>query len=542
MKSNFIFLTLFFLISKPNLLFSQEFGYFGNDDRLDITNLDSNSELTTNMNTESSISKSLISKLSKSVITVVKRTNLNHLEGGGFKFNTPSRLTKDLPVCPDQKFSNQVRYSEVVCGASLVANDLVLTAKDCISDTLDCSSTYSFIFDYTEGRREFSPRDVYHCLDVVFKKNINGTNLALIKLDRPVNQRTPLELNLTEPSQEGAQIAVVGPHAKLSLKTSSGIVRYINEDLNQNRGVATDLDCSKNDIGSPVFNFKGQIEGVVLSVNPIEMPLLPSKTLASEQTNQCFMWKSQPEITDRKAYVKEQKVISNKKAKISFIPKGCVYTSVGHFKDDLIKYIPATSLTEVTLPTSTSTETETETTDQPVTTSTVTKPLTPPTETIPTEVTSLPASNLLKSLPRSNEVTSTTSTESVTTDADRSTATDTAPIGAMPMTSRPRPPEVQPLEHDGIRFHPAEDGIPVDATDTSGWLRATDMVSGETRWLSQVFTAPPIENGAPEIAGGPHTVYIRRISFSDGFVNVEDELGRRFRVDPKNGSSTQIHE
>ncbi len=576
MKLNLVLCTIVFLISNSTFARNENFGFFGTDDRQDIT-------------LDTAISGNPNSVKAKSVVTIVKRTATNLTEGGGFKFKPLSSVTKDLPICPEQKFSNQVRHTEVVCGGSLVGHDLVLTAKECISDVLDCTLTYSFIFDYTQGRSEFSPREVYHCMDVVFKKNINGTQVALIKLDRPVNFRTPLGLNLEAQLPEEAPLTLIGPHAKLSLKVSNGHIRYKSDDPIKNPGVATDLDCSKNDIGSPVFNSQGQVEGVVMAVAPLEVPSLPTKSLASEaviaapiatptnlpetklstssSSQPCMTWTSQPEILDRTAYVKEQKILSSKATKTSFIPKGCVYAPVAHFKEELIKYLPslkngtssqslaATTPTLSTasgpndpialtaLPTKLSAfvETPVEPTPEPTAEPTEVAETPLQSQEAPTETQSQTFAEDVRPLSTlAEEIREPTAFAEDPTEPSTDIETVAKNLGVSPMTSRPRPPKVSPLEKDGIRFDQARDGLPLQAKDTSGWLRATDIASGQTLWLVQVYTAPLPEPGRPEVAGGPQTVYMHRLSFSEGYVIVEDELGREYQVDPKSGNSTMM--
>ena len=114
--------------------------------------------------------------------------------------------------------------------------------------------------------------------------------------------------------------------------------------------------------------------------------------------------------------------------------------------------------------------------------------------------------------------------------------------GPPPVTSGgsvPPPPLVLPVEVGGIQISVAEDGLPLDAADTSGWLRATDVATGETLWLKQAFTAPPAEAGDP-MANADRTLNTRGLSVDGDSVIVEDALGRRFRIDPASGTSQAL--
>lgn len=103
--------------------------------------------------------------------------------------------------------------------------------------------------------------------------------------------------------------------------------------------------------------------------------------------------------------------------------------------------------------------------------------------------------------------------------------------------SRVPPPKVDALERNGIRYEPALSGLPLDATDVSGWMRATNIASGEVLWLAQVYTNPdPVDPFLP--GGGRNMIAMKRISMSGNMLEVEDVRGRRFLVDPETGTST----
>lgn len=259
-KSLLFYLAINFLVNFNSMA---QNGYIGEDNRREV------SELTDTLKTRS-----------QSVVTVVRRHENNHVSGGGYKFNTENANPLDLKICEDQRFANQSRHSEVVCGGVLISGDLILTAASCINEGSDCTSDYSFIFGYTEGQSEFNPRDVYHCQEVIWKKNENGIQAAIIRLDRPVNARIPVPLSIENPIVETQPVITIGPHAKLSLKTSIGQIKYIAQDSNINKtySVGTDLDCHHDDFGNAVLNQSGQLIGVMTAVT--ELTELPTATEA----------------------------------------------------------------------------------------------------------------------------------------------------------------------------------------------------------------------------------------------------------------------
>ncbi|ARE41205.1 hypothetical protein RGUI_3064 [Rhodovulum sp. P5] len=103
------------------------------------------------------------------------------------------------------------------------------------------------------------------------------------------------------------------------------------------------------------------------------------------------------------------------------------------------------------------------------------------------------------------------------------------------------PPVVDPVAVDGIRIELAVTGLPLDAADTNGWLRAFDTASGEELWTAQAFTAPPRDPDEPMTTEDPARVDVVTMQADGAAVLIEDSLGRRFRVDPKTGASTPVN-
>lgn len=103
--------------------------------------------------------------------------------------------------------------------------------------------------------------------------------------------------------------------------------------------------------------------------------------------------------------------------------------------------------------------------------------------------------------------------------------------------SRPPPPQVPPVELDGVRFEQASSGIPIDADDVSGWMRATDVSTSQQVWLAQIYRRPPGGEDPFLPSGGRPTLYMRSIVVRDGRLVVTDTLGRSFEVDPTTGTS-----
>ncbi len=96
------------------------------------------------------------------------------------------------------------------------------------------------------------------------------------------------------------------------------------------------------------------------------------------------------------------------------------------------------------------------------------------------------------------------------------------------MTSRPPPPVVVPLVHDGVRYAP-DASPPIDpAHPRAGYLAAVDVASGRKLWSLRIWSI------VEDPAAPPHPGrYFGRVSLGPrpDELLVEDEFGARFVVD-----------
>src|ERR1043165_8315127 len=98
---------------------------------------------------------------------------------------------------------------------------------------------------------------------------INGTlavdeegDLALLSVDMPAERSRSTELASDLPD-EGEPIFVIGNPLKLEGSVSDGIVSAVREVPNSYRIIQITAPISHGNSGSPVFNMKGQVLGVV---------------------------------------------------------------------------------------------------------------------------------------------------------------------------------------------------------------------------------------------------------------------------------------
>ena len=96
-------------------------------------------------------------------------------------------------------------------------------------------------------------------------KNVLGVDaegdIALLKVEAPVNQVRPLSLNRTSP-QEGESIVVIGNPFGLEGSVTNGIVSAVRDIPGFGRIIQITAPISPGSSGSPVVNMQGQVIGV----------------------------------------------------------------------------------------------------------------------------------------------------------------------------------------------------------------------------------------------------------------------------------------
>lgn len=159
-------------------------------------------------------------------------------------------LGKSLNLCSDQRFWSQPDSAD--CSSTLIGPDLVLTAGHCMSSN-ECND-YSFIFGYEmKSPNQFLQtrprRDVYHCKQVVDWEHGQGVDYSIVRLDRPVEGRKPVELSDKDAEKDDG-VFVIGYPSGLPVKYADGArVRSV-----ENGYFVANLDTFAGNSGSAVFS------------------------------------------------------------------------------------------------------------------------------------------------------------------------------------------------------------------------------------------------------------------------------------------------
>jgi V8-like Glu-specific endopeptidase len=140
-----------------------------------------------------------------------------------------------------------------------VGEDLVLTAGHCLDGQKHCRDT-RFVFGFqteADGRYpdQLSAEDIFRCAEIVKKDRVD---FALVRLDRAVHRRPARPASA---SRFSSGLVAVGYPMGLPLKfATGGEVRRRSKNI-----LETNLDTFAGNSGSPVFNPRGELEGILVN-------------------------------------------------------------------------------------------------------------------------------------------------------------------------------------------------------------------------------------------------------------------------------------
>lgn len=221
---------------------------YGDDDRTDLYAVTSSRDL----------------ELAASTVVLIESARLAR-NGDRYDIRADT-FGRSFGLCSTERFFEQPAAG--FCSGALVAEDLLITAGHCVETQAECDST-KFVFDYAVNREGVFPtsakaEDVVGCETIIArKKEANGSDYALIQLDRAVTNRRALQINRVSDLQVGAKIGVIGHPSGLPTKVAFG-ESHVRDTTS--RGYFTaNLDTYGGNSGSAVFNaVTGLIEGILV--------------------------------------------------------------------------------------------------------------------------------------------------------------------------------------------------------------------------------------------------------------------------------------
>jgi hypothetical protein len=221
---------------------------YGDDDRLDIYELLDPTWL----------------MIAGSTVALIDNSKMTQKSDG---YDISSRdFGSSLSLCADEPFYEQ--KTAAFCSGSLIGPDTIVTAGHCIQNINECQRT-SFVFDFGYLSEDHNPShvdsdDVYECAELIHSEvdGFEGSDYALIRLNRPVVGRDPLPVRNVGQAEEGDELVVIGHPSGLPTKIAGGA--SIRENDKADFFVAN-LDTYGGNSGSAVFNAVTQeVEGILV--------------------------------------------------------------------------------------------------------------------------------------------------------------------------------------------------------------------------------------------------------------------------------------
>jgi hypothetical protein len=167
-----------------------------------------------------------------------------------------------VKLCEGEPFAAQP--SAAYCSGFLVSEKHVVTAGHCVRNETDCRAT-QFVFDYAKTEAEQGaysvPKDsVYNCGRVVASQTL-GQDFAVIELDRPVQDRTPLNIRRSGQVNVGEQVMLIGHPMGLPSKIADGgFIQRVGEQIEAS------VDAFAGNSGSVILNsVTGLAEGFLVA-------------------------------------------------------------------------------------------------------------------------------------------------------------------------------------------------------------------------------------------------------------------------------------
>jgi V8-like Glu-specific endopeptidase len=234
-------------------------------------------------------------KYSQATAVAVLSGNVVETVDGKFDLDIP-QLSESF--CAEQKFVMNPSMS-YACTGFLVAPDLIATAGHCMVNTGEARNekdkyceVYSWLFDYRADSfgktktKGLEKGQLYHCKEVIYAvkdEQAPFRDYALVRLDRPVEGRTPYQLQSRVGQNE--EVTMLGYPLGLPLIASYDAKILLNDLAKQ--AFVTNLDAFEGNSGSPVFNGQKEVVGILVGGTPSQSFFADTKKGGCFRYNVC---------------------------------------------------------------------------------------------------------------------------------------------------------------------------------------------------------------------------------------------------------------
>jgi hypothetical protein len=205
-----------------------------------------------------------VRRAAAAVVALVKASDLAGNADGSFTLATES-YQQAYDLCGNEPFVSQP--IGCFCSGFLVAPDVIATAGHCVKSEADLAGI-RFVFDFrmndaASARTSFPAADVYEGQALIGRRLAgDGTDWALVRLDRPVTGRAPVGVRTSGKIGSAQTLFVIGHPSGLPQKYAPGARVRDNSPV---PFFVANLDTYGGNSGSPVFNASSRkVEGILV--------------------------------------------------------------------------------------------------------------------------------------------------------------------------------------------------------------------------------------------------------------------------------------
>ena len=227
---------------------------YGDDDRVLTTELHSTYD-------------AMILKQSKSVFAMVEKKSVVALSSTISKIRT-TNLNDSLGICKDEKFASEPQLS--TCSGFLIAPDILVTAGHCVNTAKNCAnnvwlSDYEALSSY--GTDKYidvlaENKTIYGCKEIIKTIKTPTVDYAIVRLDRKVLDRNPLEFRKYGSVGKKDEFIVIGHPLGMPKTVTSNVVVKTTK---HKEFFTVFSDTFQGNSGSPVINVKTNlVEGILV--------------------------------------------------------------------------------------------------------------------------------------------------------------------------------------------------------------------------------------------------------------------------------------